>query len=74
MFSGNYFKYDGILSKEYDLKIVNIKTDSTDLALDGEREYITTNLQTGVKFYDLGRKITKPFQFPIEIYTQNGLS
>lgn len=74
MFVGNYFKFDGILSSQYDLMILNVETKATNLALDGERKYINTNLQMGTTFHTLGRKITDPFQFDIEIYTQNGLN
>lgn len=74
MFSGNYFRFDGTLSKQYDLRIVNIDTKTTGLLLDQERKYINTNLQSGTTFHTLGRKITDPFSFDIEIYTQNGLS
>lgn len=74
MFVGNYFKFDGILSSQYDLMILNVETKATGLALDGERKYINTNLQMGTTFHTLGRKITDPFQFDMEIYTQNGLN
>ena len=69
--SGNYFKYDGISSKQmYGLFIANNKTSFTDNPIEGEKKYITAQLPHSKKFTILGQSVDTPYTFDIEFFTE----
>lgn len=65
------FKFDGVISKQYNLILVNIDTDSNKTKIDGAKTYTTLNIPSNNKFYMLGRKIKEPLSFDIEIACEN---
>ena len=69
--SGNYFKYNGISSKQmYGLMIANMKTSYTDNPIEGEKKYITAKLPHEKKFRILGQTVENPYSFDIEFFTE----
>jgi hypothetical protein len=70
--SGCPFKYDGIMSTQYGLIIVNIDTDSQKIKIDGKKTYTTINLPSNNKFYMMGRQVKEPLSFDVEIAKKDG--
>lgn len=68
---GYYFRYDNKASKQYNLMIASIKTNTDNTTIDGEKEYTTLFLPCNNRFVLQGVKPKEPLSFDIEFVCDN---